>query len=128
MNTLTYGQKIPETGDRGSVWFPALEDNFTRLDSHDHDGTDSKPLTAAAITAVTDTISASGWAAVTNKLGLFNQTVTMPSGYLYASKSVTFRDTAGDSLFLQTEASSAGGAFVVYCNNSALDVVVLYGI
>lgn len=127
VTTLTYGQKIPANGDRGSIWFPALSDNFTRLDSHDHDGSNSKLLTAAAITTVTDTIHATAWGSVSNKLGLFSQAVTMPVGYLYASKMLSFRDTGGDSLFLQTE-STSNGTFRVYCNNSALDVVVYYGI
>lgn len=51
MTTLTYGFKRPATGDQGSVWFPAMEDNITRLDAHDHDGTDSAQLTNSAIAA-----------------------------------------------------------------------------
>lgn len=127
VSTLTYGQKIPSNGDKGNIWFPALSDNFTRLDGHNHDGSNSPALTTAAVTAVSDTVHASGWGSVSNKLGLFSQVVTMPVGYLYASKMVTFRDTGGDSLFLQTE-STGTGVFRVYCNNSALDVVVYYGI
>ena len=45
--TLSYGFVRPATGDKGSVFFPALEDNITQLNSHDHDGTDSALMTAA---------------------------------------------------------------------------------
>lgn len=128
MTTLTYGQKIPATGERGSVWFPALEDNFTRLDSHNHDGSNSAPLTTAAVTAVTASITNTGWGAVSNKLGLYSQLVTMPLGYLYANKTVTFRSTAGASLLLHTEASTSTGAFTVYCNDNSIALVALYGI
>ena len=41
MIVLSNGYKLPETGDFGDVWFPALEDNIQRINTHNHDGTDS---------------------------------------------------------------------------------------
>lgn len=128
MQTLTYGQKVPDTGDKGSVWFPALESNFTAIDSHSHNGTNSAKIPPSSITIASGNISSASWGAVSGKTGLFSQSVTMPTNYLYASNMITFRDTAGSLLMLQTEAGTASDVFVVYCNNSALDLVAYYGV
>ena len=126
MQTLSYGYKKPQTGDKGSIYFPALEDDIQRLNDHTHNGTDSAKLTAASITTVQGSISAASWGAVSGKTGLFFQEVSMPIGFTYDTYALSFRDTAGDSLFLQTE-KTGSGTYNVYCNDSALDVVVLYG-
>ena len=57
MLTLSHGYEKPETGDKGSVFFPALEDNIQKLNDHNHNGLNSELLTAAASAAVTQTIS-----------------------------------------------------------------------
>jgi hypothetical protein len=79
MQTLSYGYKLPEAGDRGSIWFPALEDNITRLNSHDHDGTDSSLLSASVITKGSVSVLAAAWTLVST--GKYKQTVTCPSGF-----------------------------------------------
>ena len=128
IQTLTFGYKLPQTGDKGSVFFPALEDNIQRLNDHDHDGSDSARLTSKSVTAVTGTIASASWSGVSGKTGLFSQTVTMPTGFTYANFIVSFRDTSGDSLFLQSEAGTASDLYEVFCNDSAQDVVPFYGV
>lgn len=49
MVILSNGYKLPETGDFGDIWFPALEDNIQRTNDHTHNGTDSNKLSSLNI-------------------------------------------------------------------------------
>ena len=125
MQTLTYGLKVPETGDRGSVWFPALEDNFERLDAHNHDGSDSPKLTAAATTVVTQSVASGSWVATTN--GTYRQLVTVPAAIASIDEvRVQFRHTTtGDYYHLKTEKVSAT-TYYAYINDNSLTVTAVY--
>lgn len=48
--TLANGRIKPQTGDKGSVWFSAIENNIDLDDAHTHDGINSPQLTASAFT------------------------------------------------------------------------------
>jgi hypothetical protein len=124
MQTLTYGMKIPETGDAGSVFFPALEDNFEQLDIHTHNGTNSPRLTAGSSDAVTQTVAAAGWVATTN--GTYRQLLTIP-GTLSAFDSVrpSFRNSTGDYLYLNTEKVTSN-TYYVYINDNSLTLTAVY--
>lgn len=128
MQTLSYGYKLPETGDRGSIWFPALEDNIERLNDHSHNGTDSALLTTSSMTATTNTASSTAWDAVVGKTGLYSQVVTMPTGFVYDSYMITFRNaaTSGELLYLQTEKVGTG-TYRLYCNDNSISVKAFYG-
>jgi hypothetical protein len=56
MVILSNGYKLPETGDFGDVWFPALEDNITRVNSHNHDGNNSEKLSSTNVASFVQTI------------------------------------------------------------------------
>lgn len=80
MQTSQYGYKIPETGDLASGssgWMQAIEDNFERLDQHDHDGTDSKALPASSISKYTSTIASTGY--TNDGGGNYSKTITVPA-------------------------------------------------
>jgi hypothetical protein len=49
MITLTFGVLKPENGDKGSVFFPALEDNLQQLNDHDHDGLNSSKISSLGV-------------------------------------------------------------------------------
>ena len=85
MITLSYGYLKPESGDKGNVFFPALEDDIQQLNDHTHDGITSAKLTSQSIIGVSDTILAAGWVLVSG--GTYRQVVTTPP-------SVTFDDYA----------------------------------
>lgn len=79
MIVLSYGFKLPESGDRGSIWFPALEDDIQQLNDHTHDGSNSAALAATAIQSGTVSVPSGSWAS--DGTGRYKQTVTCPAGF-----------------------------------------------
>jgi hypothetical protein len=71
--------QIPETGDRGTTFCPAISQNFTILDGHTHDGSNSEQIAAKSVTKGSVTLLAAAWA---SDSGEYKQTLTLPSGYL----------------------------------------------
>lgn len=127
MQTLTYGFQLPETGDKGSVFFPALEDDIQQLNDHDHDGSNSTRLTAQSITAVSATIVLASW--VLTAGGTYRQLVTMPPGTEFDDYGMAFQVASGASsghrVNLSVEKVSAT-TFYVYINDNTVDVKILY--
>jgi hypothetical protein len=129
MQTLSYGFKKPQTGDKGSVFFPALEDNFQQLNDHTHNGTNSARLTSASVTVVTGTASAASWVAVdaVNQPGTYKQSLTMPVGMLFDDYHVAFRNSGtGEQLFLSLVKTGIS-TFDVYINDNSINLYILYG-
>jgi hypothetical protein len=128
MLTLSYGYKKPQTGDKGSVFFPALEDNFQRLNDHSHDGINSSRLLATALQAVVQILPLASWAGIGD--GLFRQLVTCPSTILVDEQIMSFQiasgPRAGDFFHPSVEKVSAN-TYYVYINDPTVDVKVLYG-
>lgn len=128
-STLSYGFVLPATGDKGSVFWPALEDNITQLNTHSHNGTNSAKISAAASTGVAQSVSAAGWGSLSG--GLYRQTVTLPAALTsasgtYADYAIEIRNAAnGRRLFLQTEEVTTT-TFYVWCNDNSIDLDVLY--
>lgn len=88
METLTYGLKKPETGDKGSTFFPALEDNFTQLDGHSHDGVDSSLIPSSSIAASELSVTGTGW--VDEGDGFYSKAVSFPGAYLNSTSQLRF--------------------------------------
>ena len=122
MQTLSFGFKEPETGDKGSVFFPALEDNIAQLNSHDHNGTNSKKLTSSSITTTTQAVLAANWASEGSG---FSQTVTIAGGLQYDDYFVAFKLDTGEQIFPTVEKVSAT-QFKVYVNDNALELTAYY--
>ena len=123
--TTTYGYKLPETGDSGATLFADLESNITRVDSHNHDGTNSPALTAQAIEAVEQTISSGSWVA-SGATGHYRQLVTVPSGFDYDAVQIGFRTSAGAQIHPTVEKVSAT-TYYVYTTDNTIDFVAVYG-
>lgn len=129
-STLTYGFVKPQTGDKGSVFFPDLEDDIQQLNDHTHNGTNSAKLTAAAMAVVTQAISAASWGADLGG-GTYRQTITVPAsltgnGGTYDNHAVQFRNTAnGRMLYLQTEKVSST-TYYLWINDNSIDVTAVY--
>lgn len=128
-DTLSYGFERPETGDKGSVFWPMLEDNITRTNDHTHNGTNSSLISAAASVAVAQSVVAAGWGSLSG--GLYRQTVTLPAsltgaGGTYDKYSIEIRNAAnGRRLHLQTEKVTST-TFYVWCNDNSIDLTVVY--
>lgn len=131
MQTLTFGYKLPEDGDKGSVFFPALAFDIQRLNDHDHDGQNSTKLTAQSVGALIDDTSvvAANWVAVVGEAGTFKQTVTMPPNtdfdeygiYIQVKDGVN----AGNIIYPGIEKVGAS-TFDLFVNDNTLNLIVKY--
>lgn len=124
MLTLTYGYKKPETGDRGSVFFPALEDDIQQLNDHNHDGSNSSKLTSSAVTATTQAILAAAWVAQGG--GTYKQTVTMPGALQYNDYYPLFKNTATKHELLLTVERVSNTSYDVYINDNTINLTAFY--
>lgn len=113
MQVLSNGYKLPETGDFGDVWFPALEDNITRVNSHNHDGSNSEKLSSKNITAESQTVVSGSFSASGNA---FRATVNMPAGLLFDDSAIICKDpTTKDQIHLKIEKINVS-QFYLYTN------------
>jgi hypothetical protein len=127
MLTLTFGFKKPETGDKGTVWFPAMEQNMQQLNDHSHNGVNSTKLTAQSITGVSATILATGWVATSG--GTYRQVVTTPANVTFDDYGMYFRINTGPStghIIYPSVEKITNTTFFVYINDSTVDLKVLY--
>jgi hypothetical protein len=129
---LSFGYKLPVSGERGATFFPALEDNITRTNTHNHDGSNSAPLapssysTTAVLALYTSTINSASWAAVSGKSGLYSQVVTVPAAVTEINNyTVYFYNSSGQRLLLALERVSAT-TYTVYINDNSLTITALY--
>lgn len=114
MQTLSKGWKLPETGDFGDVWFPALEDNINQLNTHDHDGVDSEKIIVTNLTKVSATVLGASFVDQGN--GYFRALVTMPGGLSYDNFIVTVKDpTTKEIIYLKQEKVSST-TYYLYTN------------
>lgn len=126
--TLTYGRVKPETGDKGSVFFPALEDNIDLDDSHTHDGVDSPLLSVSSISVISQTAANASWSLVAN--GIYKQTITLPGAFTEVdnvSKQFKIKTggAAGEYVYLHHKRISAT-TFDLYINDNTVDVLIIY--
>lgn len=123
MLTLSYGFFQPQTGDKGSVFWPRLEDNFQQLNDHTHNGSDSAMLTSASVSTVSQAISSAGW--VASGTG-FRQLVTMPGAMLFNNHAIIFKESVTkEQMFLAAVRQSAN-TYYVYINDSSLSIEAFY--
>lgn len=127
MQTLTYGLQLPETGDKGSIFFPALEDNITQLDGHSHNGTDSAFIPSSSLLLTTQSILAANWVAYGSGIGTYRQLVTMPGTLTFDLQVIHFRDASTGNYYqgLTLEKASAN-TYYVYINDSTVSLTAYY--
>lgn len=121
--TLSFGYVKPQTGDKGSVFWPALEGNVQKVNDHTHNGTNSARLTSTSVVAVTATLAAEDWASEGG--GTFSQTKAMPVGMNYVDYHISFRDADGHYLHPTIERASST-SYKVYVNNNTLVLTAVY--
>lgn len=124
MQTLSYGYVKPETGDRGTVFWPALEDNIQQINDHNHDGLNSAKLLSSAVTAVTQTVLAASWSAQGG--GTYKQTVTMPAGMAYDDYGIVVKLSVLGHVIYPTIEKVTATTYDIYINDNTLALKVLY--
>lgn len=124
MQTLTYGYLKPETGDKGSVWFPALEADIQQLNDHTHNGVNSSLIQSSSIIAVTQDILSANWVATTG--GTYRQLVIMTGGLQYDNFMVNVRLTSTGHIIYPTIEKVSAATFYIYTNDNSLDYTLVY--
>lgn len=127
MQTLSYGYKNPENTDYGAVWFPALNFNIVRLNSHNHDGVNSPFLAPSSVTKPTSVILAAAWVAVAGQTGTYRQSVAVPAGVAEISNYfIQFYITSNGYRLDPTVERIDATHFYVYVNDNTLAITALY--
>jgi|SRR5690606_3983155 len=90
MVILAYGVEQPTTGDPGSVFFPILERLCQKFSVHNHDGVNSAPISASAISSQSVLIEVADWSLVS--AGLYEATITLPPNFDYDEVLVECRE------------------------------------
>jgi hypothetical protein len=125
MITLTYGLKLPETGDKGSTWFPALEDNITQLDGHTHNGVNSGKVSSSSIQKLFQSILAANWVAVGDGTGRYRQAITLVGSVPFDGTDILLQDASGNKYYLEIEKINAS-SYYVYTNDNTLALTAYY--
>jgi hypothetical protein len=126
MIQLTY-LKVPEAGDRGSVFCPAVSGNFETLNDHTHDGLTSRKIESHSLAKGLVAISADSW--IIDEGGDYMHEVTLPTGYEYDKCVKKFVISSGAHLGREihpTVIKTAINKFIVYVmtNTFAVNVVI----
>lgn len=121
--TLSYGYVNPQTGDPGSVWFPALNGNITQLNDHNHNGINSAPLSTSSAVGASVNIPSGSWAS--DGTGRYKQDVTVPSGYNMTQYSITFYLSTGEIIH-PSITQLTGTTFRIFGPDNTLSYVAVF--
>lgn len=124
MLTLSYGFKKPQTGDKGSVFWPALEQDIQQLNDHNHDGANSTKLTAKSIVGVSGALLAAAWVATSG--GTYRAQVTTPAGVAFNDYGLIFRITSSGHVIYPTVEKIDATNFYVYSNDNTIGLTYLF--
>jgi hypothetical protein len=124
MQTLSYGYLKPQTGDKGSIFFPALEADIQQLNDHTHNGVNSALISSSSITPLTQNILAASWVATSG--GTYRQLVSVTGGLSYDQFIVSVKLTATGHLIYPTIEKVSSTTFYVYTNDNSLDYTLVY--
>lgn len=123
--TLSYGYIKPVTGDRGSVWFPALESDIQRTNDHTHNGTDSALLPSTSVQVTVGSAPSGSWVAQGG--GRYRQTVTAPAAITEINNvAILARLNSTKAILYPTIERVTATTFYVYTNDNSLTFDILY--
>jgi len=124
MIILVHGVEQPTTGDRGSVFFPALEHLCQKFATHTHDGVDSYAVSSAYSTAGTALAPAGSWVLVTN--GLYSQNVTLPTNFDYDNSEIEVRDNTTGEVILAEYIKVSATELTIFAATNTLDYRIMF--
>jgi hypothetical protein len=122
--SLSYGLEKPQAPDKGSVFFPILEDWADWMQNHTHNGTNSEKISASGVNASSQSILAANWTVVTAGVK-WKQTVSMPAGITFDNHIPSFRDPSGNICHLSVTKVTAS-TYDVFINDNSLTITVIY--
>lgn len=121
-----YGQKIPESGDKGTQVFGALEGNIQGFVDHTHNGINSSLISAMSITKEKVNLAPGSWEATTSG---YKQTVSAPGAVTLDKVGMRFRVRTGplqNAFINPTVIPLSLTQFEVHVNDSSLDLECLF--
>ncbi len=121
--TLSYGFIQPQNGDKGSVWFPALNDNIQQLNDHTHDGVTSALLPSTSLTSGSVSIPAASW--VLDVTGRYKQDVTVPAGYNMDDYAIIFKLSTGE-IIVPSITRLSGTTFRIFGPDNTLTYTAVF--
>jgi hypothetical protein len=126
--TLSKGYRLPDTGDRGSSFYPDLENNIELSNSHTHNGTDGERINVKDLTVTSQTLASGSWSA---DLGgsTYRQLVTLPAGMTFNDMIPKFQVSGGgdDGIVIHpTVVKVSSTTYYAYVNDNAIAVLVTY--
>ena len=117
--TLSKGYIKPANPDTGDVFWNALAADIQLMNDHVHDG-----VTGAILPAVSQSILAANWTAVSGQPGTYSQVVTLPSALAFGTIQMNFRLTNGTYINPTiTQVSSSQYTIFINDNTQALTAV-----
>lgn len=122
---LSNGYIKPESGDKGSSFFPQLEQNIQRVNDHNHDGVNSNKIPPSSLAFFSSDILNSNWGSPVN--GVYSQVITVPGSIAEVNDyDVHFYNTSnGHRLLLSMERQTAT-TYRVYINDNSLNIKAIY--
>jgi len=123
MITLSYGYLKPQTGDKGSIFFPALELDVQQLNDHTHNGINSAFLPSSSVLSTTQALLAANWVASGT---VYRQLVMLPGAMQYDDFSILAKLTATGEQYYPSVEKVLANTFYIYINDPALNVTVYY--
>lgn len=116
MQILSNGFKLPQTGDYGDVWFPALEDDIQQMNDHTHNGTNSEKISLIDIDSSASVSTVLVGSFIDQGNGYWRALVNVLGGGNYDNYVVTIKDpTTKEVLYVKQEKFSTT-SFYVYMN------------
>lgn len=128
MQTLSYGYQLPDAGDKGDTLWTALELNITRLNTHNHDGTNSQKLSVSNFTTVKQSLVSSDWATYGGPTGFYRQTVSIPAGFTWDDFIIEFRDASSGEVLKLSSQKIDNTHYYLYITDNTLNVTAVYGV
>ena len=123
--TLSNGYILPENGDLGSTWFPALEANISRINSHNHNGTNGERLSHASFSPVLEQVLEADFA-LNSDSTYYEHTRNVVADANLTNTRISFRDpvTKTPLLLEYFRVTETSYTIQLVC---PLDVEVVYG-
>lgn len=115
--TLSYGYKKPQTGDKGSTWFPDLEADIQQLNDHVHNGINSAKIPTTNIDPVKQSLLSANW--LLESPGKWYQELDLVD-VDYANVVIIVKNSLGEQLFLDVKPGSSAKKYKVYTNDNNL--------
>ena len=124
METLTYGFKKPQNGDKGQGLFDDLSYNVQKTNDHTHDGVNSPKVNISSLTKQSQLVLNSNW--INPVGGVYSQVISMVGGLQFDTSTITIRETSTGKLMNLLYEKVDVSAFRLYCNDATKDLTILY--